>query len=123
MAPSLRQKIRDNETPQSMLERSRLFYVAVYEAESRIMGVTGLDLNEIRLLSVSPDCQRRGIGRTLLEHVKSLVPGSMFADIFVYSSPQAAAFYKACGFLAQGPFDFPVEGERLHTVFMTFPAK
>ncbi len=119
LAPSLKQKVRANETPQSMIERSRLFYVAVYEKNDFIEGVAGLDLNEIRLLFVSPDCRRRGIGRMLLEHAKSLVPGSLFPDIFVYSSPQATAFYKACGFLERGPCDFLIEEERLHTVFMT----
>ena len=120
LAPSLKRKIQASETPQTMIERSGLFYVAVYEAEGRVEGLVGLDLNEIRLLFVSPDRQRRGIGRMLLEHAKSFVPGSLFADIFVYSSPQAVAFYRACGFLEKGPFDFRLEEERLHTVFMTF---
>ena len=61
--PALRGKIRASETPQSMKERAKLFYIAVYEEEDRILGLAGLDMNEIRLLYVSPDSQRRGIGR------------------------------------------------------------
>ena len=83
---ALREKIRRLETAQAMAERARLFYVAVYEAGKKILGVAGLDMNEIRLLCVSPEHQRLGIGRSLIEHIKSMVPGFLFSDIFVYSS-------------------------------------
>ena len=119
--PELLRIIRSSETPQSIMERAKLFYIAVYESEDRIVGMAGLDMNEIRLLYVSPDCRRKGIGRLLLEHIKSMVPRVLFADIFVYSSKQAVAFYKACGFVDKGPFTFDVAGEALQTVFMTFP--
>jgi hypothetical protein len=121
LTPTLRQKIFCMETPQSMLERARLFYVAVYELESRILGVAGLDINEIRLLCVLPERQRGGIGRALLDHIKSMAPGILFADIFVYSSIQAVGFYKSCGFAERGPFAFEIDGEALPTVFMAFP--
>ena len=104
-----------------MTEHAKHFYIAVYELEDRILGVAGLDLNEIRLLYVSPEYQRRGIGRMLLEHIRSMVPGILFADVFVYSSEQAVAFYKACGFVEKGPYAFDLEGEALRTVFMVFP--
>jgi GNAT superfamily N-acetyltransferase len=118
--PALLRSIRSSETPQSISERAKLFYIAVYESQNRILGVAGLDMNEIRLLYISPDHRRRGIGRLLLEHIKAMVPRVLFADIFVYSSKQAVAFYKACGFVDKGPFTFNVEGEALQTVFMTF---
>jgi citrate lyase synthetase len=121
LTSTLRQKIFCMETPQSMIERARLFYIAVYEEENRILGVAGLDMNEIRLLCVLPECQRRGIGRTLLDHIKSMAPVILFADIFVYSSIQAVGFYKACGFAEKGPFTFEIDGEVLRTVFMTLP--
>jgi ribosomal protein S18 acetylase RimI-like enzyme len=122
-SPALRKKIRSSETPQTVQERSRLFYVAVYESENRILGLAGLDMNEIRLLCVLPEWQRRGIGRALLEHFKAMVPSTLFSDIFVYSSIQAVAFYKACGFMERGPFCFDLGGEPLSTIFMTFPIK
>jgi N-acetylglutamate synthase-like GNAT family acetyltransferase len=120
-SPSLLRKIRGIENPQSMTEHAKLFYIAVYELENRILGVAGLDLNEIRLLYVSPEYQRRGIGRMLLEHIRSMVPSILFAEVFVYSSEQAAAFYRACGFVDKGPFTFDLGGEALRTVFMVFP--
>ena len=106
-----------------MEERARLFYVAVYESENRVLGVAGLDMNEIRLLYVSPDQQRRGIGRALLEHLRPMVPGILFPDIFVYAATQAVGFYKACGFAEKGPFCFDIDGEPLTTIFMTSPTR
>jgi N-acetylglutamate synthase-like GNAT family acetyltransferase len=116
---TLRRKMVTAETPQSMNERARLFYVAVYEEQNRIAGIAGLDLNEIRLLCVLPDCQRAGIGRALLEHLKSMAPSPLFTDIFVYSSIQAAGFYKVCGFSEKGAFTFDFCGEPLPTIFMS----
>jgi N-acetylglutamate synthase-like GNAT family acetyltransferase len=121
LTPLLRKKILGMETPQSMDERARLFYIAIYEEENRIVGIAGLDMNEIRLLCVLPERQRGGIARTLLDHIKSMAPASLFSDIFVYSSIQAVGFYKACGFAEKGSFNFEIGGETLPTVFMTFP--
>ncbi len=118
---SLRKKMRSRETPESMNERSRLFYISVYESEEGILGVAGLDMNEIRLLYVSPKYQHRGIGFDLLKHLQAMVPAVVFPDIFVYSSVQAIGFYKACGFAEKGPFCFDLEGETLPVVFMTLP--
>jgi GNAT superfamily N-acetyltransferase len=118
---ALREKISVSETPRSMDERAGLFYIAVCELEGHIRGLAGLDMNEIRLLYVSPDHQKRGIGRLLFEHIKAMVPGALFPEIFVYSSIQAIGFYKACGFIDKGPFTFDVGGEPLHTVFMICP--
>jgi N-acetylglutamate synthase-like GNAT family acetyltransferase len=116
----LREKLRNSVTPQSMEERARLFFIAVYESEGRILGVAGLELNEIRLLFVSPEHRRSGIGRALIEFIKSLVPDMLFSDIFVYSSIQGREFYRACGFKEKGPVTFDIGGEQLPTEFMTF---
>lgn len=103
-----------------MIERASLYYLAVYERESRILGIAGLDLNEVRLLFVSPAHRGAGIGRALIEHLKTMVPATFFADSFVYASTQSVEFYKSCGFVEGGPVEFDVGQEKLHTVFMTF---
>jgi len=103
-----------------MAERARLFYLAVWETEGEVLGVVGLDMNEIRLLCVSPEHQRRGIGRALVDHVKNMTPGILFADIFVYSAPPAVDFYKACGFMEGGALDLDIGSEPMDTIFMTF---
>ena len=106
-----------------MAERARLFYVAIYESEDQILGVAGLDMNEIRLLCVSPEHRRSGIGRTLFQHLLGMVPGILFPDVFVYSSVQGKDFYRACGFAEKGSVNFDFEGEQLRTCFMTFPLR
>jgi len=119
----LRRKLQAAETPESTAERAKLFYVAVYEADSKILGIAGLDMNEIRLLCVMPGHRQRGIGRALLEHMLTMVPNILFPDIFVYSSLQGKPFYSACGFLEKGPVNFDFGGEQLRTSFMTFPIR
>jgi len=116
---ALRAEIRAGETAESMRKRAELFYVAVYEEENRILGCAGLDMNEIQLLYVAPDSRHRGIGRSLFEHIKAMVPGAVFPEIFVYSTLGASGFYEACGFTDKGPFVFDLYGESLPTVFMT----
>ncbi len=103
-----------------MAERARLFYVAVYELKDQILGVAGLDMNEIRLLCVSPEHRRHGIGRSLLQHLFGMVPGILFPDIFVYASEQGKDFYRACGFEEKGAVNFDFDGEQLRTCFMSF---
>ena len=107
------------ETQEAMIERASLYYTAVYEQESRIFGTAGLDLNEVRLLFVSPAHRRAGIGRALVEHLKTLVPATFFTDIFVYASTQSVEFYKSCGFVERGPAELDAGDEKLRTVFMT----
>ena len=124
ISAALRGKMIYAESPHSMLERSRLFYVAVYESDTRISGpeisgIAGLDMNEIRLLCVSPDHQRCGIGRALLDHMISMVPEFLFPDVFVYASTESVSFYKSAGFAEKGPMAFPFAGGKLQTVFMT----
>jgi GNAT superfamily N-acetyltransferase len=122
LSASLREKLLESETPQSVEERARLFYVAVYESESRILGVAGLDLNEIRLLYVSPRHRRSGIGRALLKHIAAMAPKDFFKDLFVYSSTPAVDFYKSQGFIEEGPVLFNIDGEIIRTIFMTCPS-
>ena len=123
ISPVLRERLLSSETPQSMVERAKLFYVAVYQSGGGISGVAGLDLNEIRLLCVSPERRRNGIGRLLLQHLQSMVPSLLFPDVFVYSSVQGREFYRACGFLEQGPVNFNFGCDELPTFFMTFPIR
>jgi N-acetylglutamate synthase-like GNAT family acetyltransferase len=123
LSPGLREQLLSSETPQTMVERSRLFYVAIYESDDGILGIAGLDMNEIRLLFVSPEHRRSGIGRALLGFIHSMVPGILFQDIFVYSSLEGMEFYKNCGFIEKGPVNFEIGGELLRTIFMSLPLR
>jgi len=117
--PDLRKALLTAEVPDLMLERAAHCYVAVCENDLGVAGVGGLDLNEIRFLAVSPSCQRVGVGRLILEHLESLVPPALFKDIFVYASPDAEGFYRACGFHAGGGEMLEVHGHAVQTIFMT----
>jgi N-acetylglutamate synthase-like GNAT family acetyltransferase len=121
--PLLIKKLQEGESPQVMEERARLFYLAVYESESKIVGLAGLDLNEIRLMYVSPNRRKSGIGIALFNHLAAMTPGDFFSEIFVYSSLPAAGFYKALGFVEKGPVLFHIGDEIMQTIFMTIPTK
>lgn len=122
LSPQLKEKLLGLETPAAMLERAQLYYVAVCESDGVLTGLAGLDLNEIRILFVSPAHRHGGIGRALVEHLGSMVPQALFKDIFVYSMPGAAGFYRALGFRDRGPAVFDIRGIPMETVFMTRPA-
>jgi len=117
--PELRKAMLAAEVPDLMLDRAALYYVAVCESDLGVVGVGGLDLNEIRFLAVSPSCQRLGIGRLLLEHLEAMVPPALFKDVFVYASPDAEGFYRACGYRAGGGETLEVHGHLVPTIFMT----
>jgi GNAT superfamily N-acetyltransferase len=106
------------ESPASMIERSRLFYMAVSVHAGRVAGVAGVDMNEIRLLFVDPGRQRLGIGGLLLQHLEALVPPALFGDIFVYSAQGAAGFYEAHGYRPEGEHLFFIAGHNVPTIFM-----
>lgn len=125
MPPAQRELLLRSETPQAMVERSGLFYVVVWESEDSVAGIGGLELNEIRLLYVSPAHQRRGIGGALLDHLEAMVPPALFKDVFVYAAPSAAGFYRTRGYESRGEHLFEAAGHMIPTIFMNkrlFPA-
>ena len=119
LSDALRERLRRAESAETMIQRAHLFYVSVYESNGSIVGVGGLELNEVRLLCVSAENQDKGIGKALLEHLEFMVPSELFSDIFVYSTFAAVNFYRAQGFTPRGEFVFDMCGEPLTTVFMT----
>jgi putative acetyltransferase len=112
------ERLLQEESTQLMCKRATLFYLAVCERDGVIAGVGGLDLNEIRLLYVDPDHQRQGVGHALLEHLERMVPPALFPDIFLYATPSAETFYRACGYESRGDHTFDLDGKPLPTVFM-----
>jgi len=115
-----KEELLRNETADAMRRRAGLFLMAVCVADDRIAGVGGVDLNEIRMLYVDPACWHRGIGTALLSYLESFVPGVIFGDIFVSSSPGAADFYRSHGYQPGGEHVFAIS-DLLHipTIFMT----
>jgi len=109
------------ESARSMLDRGRLFYLAVSDLGERLAGLGGVEMNEIRLLLVSPEYRGRGIGRSILTHLESMVPSGFFSDLFVYASPAAEGFYRALDYVPQGEHSVKIAGCTLATIFMVKP--
>jgi GNAT superfamily N-acetyltransferase len=118
LGPEVRRRLLQLETPERMVERARLFYVAVFEEHRTVLAVGAVDLNEIRLLYVTPGRQRMGIGRDLLRHLEAWVPPALFHDIFVYAALPAGGFYRAQGYQSLGEHIIDVDGFPLPTLFM-----
>src|SRR5262245_2607937 len=109
----LRRKLLLAESPEHMQERANLYYIAVCDVGGSIVGVGGVDMNEIRILFIDPRYRRRSLGREILTHLEAMIPAALFPDIFVYSTRSAVGFYRACGYEAGGEYDFDVDGEIL----------
>ena len=121
LTDTLRGRFLRSLTEASIIERSRLHYLAVCELSDSLAGLAGLDMNEIRLLCVSPERQGRGIGAALLGHLESMVPAPLFADVFVYATLSAVGFYLKHGYRAEGEWQVEIAGETLTTMFLRKP--
>jgi GNAT superfamily N-acetyltransferase len=77
------------------LDRAEL-WVAEEEGE-RVVGFAGLSGNELTHLYTDPSAQNRGVGRALLDHVKSLRPERL--ELWVFQKNEGARrFYERHGF-------------------------
>lgn len=76
------------------LTRSELW---VAEEDGRIAGFAGISGSELTHLYMDPPAQHRGIGTTLLEHMKRLRPERL--ELWVFQKNEAARrFYERHGF-------------------------
>ncbi len=119
LSESARQALVQLESPAAMRERAMLFYLAVHAGETGILGIGGVEMNEIRLVYVHPAHRRLGVGRALLGHLEALIPPALFGDVFVYALPEAAGFYRANGYRAGGEHVFTFRDVSIPTIFMT----
>lgn len=54
---------------------------------------------EIKNLAVHPSCQRKGYGRSMIEHIKGIYRGQYkILQVGTGESPLTIPFYEACGF-------------------------
>jgi len=107
------------ESPAILCRWAGRFYVAVCALEDSPAGVGGVDMNEIRILSVHPEHQREGIGSALLMHLEDLVPPALFRDVFVYAAPAAEGFYQRHGYRSGGEHVEQLGNVRVPTIFMS----
>ena len=81
------------------IDRCRLFIGYISDVAVACCAVTVEDnsLIEIRNLAVLSEQQRKGFGRTMLEHVESLFPGKSF-QLGTGETPSTLRFYRNCGY-------------------------
>lgn len=65
-----------------------------------VMGFMGMSGSQVDMLFLAPEHFRRGVGRRLVEHARSL-HGDLTADVNEQNSA-ARQFYEACGFVVEG---------------------
>jgi len=76
------------------LERAELW---VFEEQGRILGFAGVSGGELTHLYTDPPAQKRGVGRTLLDHVKTFQPDGL--ELWVFQKNEGARrFYERHGF-------------------------
>lgn len=76
------------------LERGELW---VLEEEGRVLGFAGVSGSELTHLYTDPPAQNGGVGRALLDHVKSLRPDRL--ELWVFQENEGARrFYERQGF-------------------------
>lgn len=81
--------------------------VFVAELDTVLVGFAALRLRadddiDLDALFVEPRMQRRGIGRSLLEHCVDIARQKRCAALIVVANPHAKDFYLACGFSLAG---------------------
>lgn len=80
----------------------------VWEAESRVVGFVSMVGNEVGALFVMPACQRSGIGRSLMDHVRAL-HGALEVEVF-RDNHAGRRFYDGYGFVRTGESTHPPTG-------------
>ena len=83
------------------LERGRLFLLCD-EGVKGVCVVTdeGEGILEIKNIAVSPDSQKRGYGRAMIDHVINTYRGRYeYLEVGTGDSPLTVPFYEKCGFV------------------------
>jgi putative acetyltransferase len=105
--------VRDTYLPMPALE------VWVYEDNAGIAGFIGTGGHNVEMLFIDPDRRGQGIGRQLLEHVRTR-HDTLTVDVNE-QNPQAVGFYRHYGFIqvARSPLDG--EGKPFPLLHMALP--
>ncbi len=79
-------------------------HILVAERQPRLLGVGAIDRNgQIRLLYVHPDCQRVGIGASLLAALERQAEHWCLTEVALGSTVGACPFYERHGYGPSGP--------------------
>lgn len=90
----------DHNTPSYFLKsaKERQYFVAEDKNLEKIVGVIGMDGNELKRFFVLPECQGQGVGRKLFERFKEEAVEKGYKSVFVHASENAQQIYESLGF-------------------------
>ncbi|MCB2254165.1 acetyltransferase [Pseudomonas chlororaphis] len=93
-------------------------WVAV-DAEDCPLGFIGLNEHHVEMLFIEPDLRGKGIGRALLDHVRSS-RSQMSVDVNE-QNPEAVGFYLHYGFVQTGRSPLDGEGRPFPLLHLSLP--
>lgn len=93
-------------------------WVAV-DAEDSPLGFIGLNEHHVEMLFIEPDLRGKGIGRALLDHVRSS-RSQMSVDVNE-QNPEAVGFYLHYGFVQTGRSPLDGEGRPFPLLHLSLP--
>jgi ribosomal protein S18 acetylase RimI-like enzyme len=99
-APAIIAEVAANFSPERVAARMSGRQVFVVTERDVIVGTGSLEGTTVRSVFVHPRLQRRGIGRTLLDHIEGLARAQALTRLEVPSSIGAEGFYRRMGYVA-----------------------
>jgi len=76
--------------------RKKEFFIAINKG--KIIGVAGLEKNNIISVFILPECQNKGIGKKLMNRVELKAKEKGFMEVNLNASINALEFYKNIGY-------------------------
>jgi GNAT superfamily N-acetyltransferase len=77
------------------------FYVAIVDDHVVGTGMIDLESGKVDAMFVHPSRMRTGVGRQILSYLEKLAHEAGLVHVNLESTLNAAAFYRACGFVGQ----------------------
>jgi GNAT superfamily N-acetyltransferase len=74
------------------------FFVSLDTAAKKVIGIIGLEDNELKTFFVDPDYQGKGIGRLLYNKLEQVARGRKIEKLILFSSPLGEPVYLKFGF-------------------------
>lgn len=75
------------------------YFVAEDLVNNKIVGVIGLQNNQLRTFFVDPDYQGKGVGSLLFQYLESYAKNRKFKELYLEGSPIGEPFYEHFGFV------------------------
>jgi len=106
----------EKNTPKNIIRESKENNMYVAEFKNKIVGILSFKDNEIKLLYIHPDFQRKGIGRKLFAKYMSLT--KKFKKHIIYSSIPGEAAYLKYGYKKIKKIYKQKNNQRYYNIYM-----